>query len=66
MLWRVHSGNLIAEAATNCVKHAFGDEGGRIGVKLQSGLGYGEARLTVVDNGRSMPARRMLSPEGPG
>jgi two-component system, sensor histidine kinase PdtaS len=49
-------GLILNEAATNSVKHAFGEQGGRIGVTLQSGLGYGEAKLTVTDNGRGMPA----------
>jgi len=44
-------GLILNEAATNSIKHAFGSEGGRIGVRLAGGLGYGEARLTVSDNG---------------
>jgi two-component sensor histidine kinase len=44
-------GLILNEAVTNSVKHAFGEEGGRIGVKLTSGVGYGEAQLTVADNG---------------
>lgn len=47
-------GLILNEAATNSVKHAFGDQSGRISVKLQTGLGYGEGRLTVADNGRGM------------
>ena len=45
-------GLILNEAATNSVKHAFGEEGGRISVKLTGGVGYGEARLTISDNGR--------------
>lgn len=44
-------GLILNEAATNSVKHAFGEEGGRISVRLQAGVGYGEAQLTVSDNG---------------
>jgi two-component system, sensor histidine kinase PdtaS len=44
-------GLILNEAATNSVKHAFGEDGGRISVRLQAGVGYGEARLTVSDNG---------------
>lgn len=47
-------GLILNEAAMNSVKHAFGSEGGRIVVKLESGIGYGEARLTVADNGRGI------------
>ncbi|RWE78242.1 MAG: GAF domain-containing protein [Mesorhizobium sp.] len=47
-------GLIVNEAAMNSVKHAFGGEGGRIVVKLESGIGYGEARLTVADNGRGI------------
>jgi two-component sensor histidine kinase len=45
-------GLILNEAVTNSVKHAFDDTGGRISVKLVTGVGYGEARLTVADNGR--------------
>ena len=47
-------GLILNEAATNSVKHAFSEAGGRIIVKLESGIGYGEARLTVADNGHGM------------
>lgn len=56
-------GLIVNEAATNSVKHAFGAEGGRISVKLASGVGYGEARLTVADNGRGIMNPR---PDGSG
>lgn len=45
-------GLVLNEAVTNSVKHAFGGAGGRIRVSLKSGIGYGEARLSIVDNGR--------------
>jgi two-component sensor histidine kinase len=38
----------------NSIKHAFGSSGGRIRVRLVGGIGYGEARLTVCDNGRGI------------
>ena len=47
-------GLIVNEAATNSVKHAFGEDGGRISVRLQAGVGYGEARLTVSDNGHGI------------
>ena len=47
-------GLILNEAATNSVKHAFGEGGGRIAVRLTAGVGYGEARLTVADNGRGI------------
>jgi two-component system, sensor histidine kinase PdtaS len=47
-------GLILNEAATNCLKHAFDDTGGNISVKLQTGIGFGEARLVVSDNGRGI------------
>jgi len=44
-------GLVLNEAAMNSIKHAFKDGGGRISVRLQTGIGYGEARLSVSDNG---------------
>lgn len=44
-------GLILNEAATNSVKHAFDERGGRIIVKLQAGVGYGEARMTISDDG---------------
>lgn len=38
----------------NSIKHAFGAKGGRIKVNLVGGVGFGEARLTVSDNGRGI------------
>jgi two-component sensor histidine kinase len=47
-------GLILNETATNSIKHAFGSEGGRISVSLAGGVGYGEARLTVSDNGHGI------------
>ncbi len=47
-------GLILNETAMNSIKHAFGREGGRIKVTLLGGVGYGEARLTVSDNGRGI------------
>ena len=47
-------GLVLNEVATNSIKHAFGPKGGKINVKLAGGVGYGEGRLTVSDNGRGI------------
>lgn len=47
-------GLILNEVAINSIKHAFGQDGGRINVKLAAGVGYGEGRLTIADNGRGM------------
>ena len=47
-------GLILNETVMNSIKHAFGPEGGRIRVRLVGGVGYGEARLTVSDNGRGI------------
>ncbi|MDQ7249576.1 sensor histidine kinase [Dongia sedimenti] len=47
-------GLILNEAATNSLKHAFGDGDGHISVKLQAGIGFGEARLTIADDGHGM------------
>lgn len=47
-------GLILNETVTNSVKHAFGETGGRMFVKLQAGIGFGEGRLTVTDNGRGI------------
>jgi two-component sensor histidine kinase len=47
-------GLILNEIATNSIKYAFGETGGRISVTLVGGIGYGEARLTVADNGRGI------------
>jgi two-component system, sensor histidine kinase PdtaS len=57
-------GLILNEVATNSLKHAFGpDASGRISVKLVAGVGYGEGRLTVSDNGRGITAS---NPKGSG
>jgi two-component sensor histidine kinase len=47
-------GLILNETVTNSVKHAFGEAGGQIIIRLQAGVGYGEARLTIADNGRGV------------
>jgi two-component system, sensor histidine kinase PdtaS len=47
-------GLILNEIAMNSIKHAFGQKGGRIRVRLVGGVGYGEACLTVSDNGRGI------------
>ena len=49
-------GLILNEAATNSIKHAFGQAGGRITVKLVTGLRFGQARLAIADNGKGMDA----------
>ena len=44
-------GLILNEAAVNSIKHAFKGEDGRISVRLESGIGYGEGRLRIADNG---------------
>lgn len=56
-------GLIMNEIATNSIKHAFGADGGKISVKLSGGVGYGEGRLTVSDNGRGI---RTSDHEGSG
>ena len=57
-------GLILNEIATNSIKHAFGsDGGGRITVKLVADVGYGEARLSVADNGRGI---KQHNPTGTG
>jgi two-component sensor histidine kinase len=47
-------GLILNEAAMNSIKHAFGSDAGKIRVRLVGGIGFGEARLTVSDNGRGI------------
>jgi two-component system, sensor histidine kinase PdtaS len=49
-------GLILNEAATNAIKHAFGEAGGRITVKLVTGLRFGQAQLTIADNGKGVDA----------
>ena len=44
-------GLILNETAMNSIKHAFGQAGGRLVVRLVGGVGFGEARLTVSDKG---------------
>ena len=44
-------GLIVNEAVTNSVKHAFPGRSGRIVVRLQAGIGFGEGRLVVADDG---------------
>ena len=47
-------GLILNEVTMNSIKHAFGPNGGSIKVRLVGGVGFGEARLTVSDNGRGI------------
>jgi two-component system, sensor histidine kinase PdtaS len=47
-------GLILNETAMNSIKHAFGARGGSVKVRLLGGIGYGEARLTISDNGRGV------------
>jgi two-component sensor histidine kinase len=44
-------GLILNEVATNSIKHAFRENGGKIHVQLTAGVGYSEGRLVVADNG---------------
>ncbi|TAJ91735.1 MAG: GAF domain-containing protein [Reyranella sp.] len=44
-------GLVVNEAVTNSVKHAFAGRAGHIFVRLQAGVGFGEGRLVVIDDG---------------
>ena len=50
-------GLILNEAATNSVKHAFAGKAGRISVRLQAGVGFGEGRLVVTDDGNGFEKR---------
>jgi two-component sensor histidine kinase len=51
-------GLVVNEAVTNSAKHAFDGGAGIVTVRLTSGVGRGEARLSVSDNGKGVdPAR---------
>ena len=64
VLTAVPLGLILNEIATNSIKHAFGPNGGgSISVKLVAGVGYGEALLSVADNGRGI---KQHNPTGTG
>lgn len=44
-------GLILNEVVTNSIKHAFDEAGGRISITLQTGVGIGEGKLTISDNG---------------
>jgi two-component sensor histidine kinase len=46
-------GLILNETVTNSIKHAFGEPGGQVTIRLSSGLGYGQASLVISDNGRA-------------
>lgn len=50
-------GLIVNETVTNSVKHAFGNRAGRISVRLQTGVGFGEGRLVVADDGNGFEKR---------
>ena len=50
-------GLVVNEAVTNSVKHAFAGKAGRISVRLQAGIGFGEGRLSVTDDGNGFEKR---------
>ncbi|MDB5367636.1 MAG: hypothetical protein JWM77_3563 [Rhodospirillales bacterium] len=54
----VSVGLIVNELITNSIKHAFDEGGGRVHVRLSSGVGYGEARLVIADNGHGIQTPR--------
>jgi two-component sensor histidine kinase len=56
-------GLIVNETITNSAKHAFSPEGGAVTVRLVTGVGVGEARLIVSDNGQGVDPSR---PQGSG
>jgi two-component system, sensor histidine kinase PdtaS len=52
-------GLVVNEAVTNSAKHAFDGSTGTVLVRLISGVGRGEARLSISDNGKGIdPSQR--------
>ncbi|GIL38909.1 sensor histidine kinase [Roseiterribacter gracilis] len=62
----VSLGLIVNELIANSIKHAFDENGGRVEVKLTSGVGYGDARLIVSDNGRGIQNPRPTDSRGGG
>ena len=56
-------GLIVNEAVTNSAKHAFEGGSGTVAVRLIAGVGRGEARLSISDNGKGMDPSR---PAGAG
>jgi len=54
----VAAGLIVNELVTNSLKYAFGEGGGAIRVSFTTSREFGEASLTVEDNGRGMGPRR--------
>jgi two-component sensor histidine kinase len=54
----VSVGLLVNELITNSIKHAFSQSGGRVLVQLTTGIGYGEARLVIADDGHGIQTPR--------
>lgn len=50
-------GLIVNETVTNSAKHAFGGRPGKISVRLQAGVGFGEGRLVVRDDGNGFERR---------
>lgn len=51
-------GLVVNEAVTNSAKHAFNGGTGTVTVRLTAGVGRGEARLSVSDNGKGIDPSR--------
>jgi two-component system, sensor histidine kinase PdtaS len=47
-------GLIVNELVTNCVKHAFDEDGGAVRISLETSSGTGRIRLRVADNGRGL------------
>ena len=50
-------GLITSEFITNSLKHAFGDGPGVIGLRVED-AGAGQARVTLWDDGKGLPAER--------
>ena len=56
-------GLVLNEAVTNSAKHAFDGRTGTVAVRLVAGVGRGEARLSISDNGKGIDSSQ---PTGSG